>query len=167
VIAPKSRTYTYESQRMTPQAFASLSGLEFLQGVKDGTLPGSAMADTLEFTPVRLEAGRVTLEGTPQAYTYNMMGAVHGGYAATMLDSVMACCVQSLLPAGTGYATVEMNISLVRGMTAATGAVRAEGNVLHLGKSLATAEAKLIGRDDGTLYAHATTTCVLFPLKTT
>ncbi|NJK46388.1 MAG: PaaI family thioesterase [Pleurocapsa sp. SU_196_0] len=141
-----------------------MSGLEFLQGVKDGTLPGSAMADTLEFLPVSLEAGRVVLEGTPGAYTYNMMGAVHGGYAAAMLDSVMACCVQSLLPAGTGYATVEMKVSLVRGMTAETGTVRAEGHVLHLGKNVATAEARLIGRDDGKLYAHATTTCLLFPL---
>jgi uncharacterized protein (TIGR00369 family) len=95
----------------------------------------------------------------------NPIGSVHGGYAAALLDTVLGCAIHSALDRGVGYTTVELKVNYVRGMTIQTGLVRAEGTVIHLGRTLATAEAKLYGRDDGRLYAHGSTTCMLFPIQ--
>jgi uncharacterized protein (TIGR00369 family) len=109
---------------------------------------------------VEIEEGQVVFAVEPAEYHYNPIGVVHGGLAATLLDSAMGCAVQSLLPAGTGYTTLEMKVNLVRALTVETGEVRAEAKVIHMGGRIATAEGKVADRS-GKLYAHATTTCII------
>lgn len=96
---------------------------------------------------------------------YNPMGSVHGGYAATLLDSAMGCAVHSALLAGQIYATAELKVNLVRPILAGMGMLRAEGRLIHLGSRVGTSEGRLVGRDDGKLYAHGTTTCLVMPLR--
>jgi uncharacterized protein (TIGR00369 family) len=98
--------------------------------------------------------------GTPDRFVYNPLGTVHGGYAATLLDSAMGCAVHSTLPAGKAYTTVDLSISLVRAITERTGTVRSEAKVIHAGSSIVTAEGRIVGAD-GVLYAHGTTTCLV------
>jgi uncharacterized protein (TIGR00369 family) len=160
----QSRTYTYDTRRMKLQDLATQSGLEYLKKVFAGEIAGSPIASTLDFHPVELEAGRVVFEGEPKQFVFNPIGSVHGGYGAALLDTVLGCSIQTMLEAGQSYTTVELKVNYVRAMTDQTGFVRAEGKVIHVGKSLATAEAKLYGRDDGKLYAHGSTTCFVFPL---
>jgi uncharacterized protein (TIGR00369 family) len=161
----KTRTYSYDTRRMNPQELAQYSGLEYLSKVFAGEFAGSPIASTLDFHPVELEAGRVVFEGEPQQFVYNPIGSVHGGYAAAILDTVLGCSIQTMLEAGQAYTTVELKVNYVRAMTDKTGVVRAEGKTIHVGKNLATAEAKLFGRDDGKLYAHGSTTCFVFALQ--
>ena len=140
-----------------------LSGLEFMQGILEGRFPPAPIAAALKFELVEVEPGRAVFEGVPEFGFYNPISSVHGGYAATLLDSCMGCAVHSVLPAGQAYTTLEFKINFVRAMTDQTGRVRAEGRVIHPGKRAATAEGNLYdGR--GKLLAHATTTCLIFPL---
>lgn len=141
----------------------SMSGLEFLQAIADGRLPRPPISKIMGFTLVALEHGAVSFEGHPGQEHYNPIGSVHGGYAATLLDSCMGCAVQSTLPAGTGYTTLEFKVSLLRGMTADTGPVRAHGKILTSGRRVATAEGQLVD-GQGRLLATATTTCLVMPL---
>lgn len=140
---------------------ASMSGLDFLQGLLDGRLPAPPFAALLGFRPVEIESGRAIFVATPDAKLYNPIGSVHGGYAATLLDSCMGCAVQSKLKAGEGYTTVELKVNFVRQISADTGEVRAEGKVIHVGKQIASAEGRLTDAR-GRLLAHATTTCLVF-----
>ena len=119
---------------------------------------------TLGFRMAELEEGRVAFEGTPGPHLYNPLGTVHGGYAATLLDSAVGCAVHSQLPAGKGYTTLELKLNLVRALSDRVPLVRAEGTVVHAGQQVATAEGRLVGHD-GRLYAHATTTCLIFDLR--
>ena len=112
---------------------------------------------------LEVEAGRAVFGCLPAEYHYNPMGSVHGGLAATLLDSALGLAVYSALEAGTGYTTVQLNIHLVRAMTVDTGYVRVESRVLHVGRKLATAEATIIDKQ-GKLYAHGSTTCMVFSL---
>ena len=149
---------------VTPvETVRSMSGLEFLSKIRDGELPAPPIARTLDFDLAEIEHGRAVFEGTPGAQHYNPLGSVHAGYAATLLDSCMACAVQSTLAQGFGYTTVEFKINLVRALTGTTGKVRAEGKVLSGGRRIATAEGALLDQT-GKLLAHATTTCLIFEL---
>lgn len=159
-----TRTYTYDARRTNLADLTAHSGLEYLKKVFSGEFAGSPIGSTLEFYPVELELGRVVFEGEPKQFVFNLIGSVHGGYAAAILDSALGCCIQTMLKTGQGYTTVELKVNYVKAMTDKTGFVRAEGKIVHVGKSLATAEAKLYGRDDGKLYAHGSTTCFVFPL---
>lgn len=140
----------------------SLSGLEFLQGMADGRLPAPPIAALLGFRPTEIESGRAVFTATPDARLYNPIGSVHGGFAATLLDSCMACAVHSKLKAGQGYTTVELKVNFVRAISSETGVVRAEGKVIHVGRQIASAEGRLTDAR-GRLLAHATTTCLVFP----
>ncbi len=140
---------------------ASMNGLDFLQKLLDGTLPAPPFAALLGFRPTEVESGRVVFIATPDAKLYNPIGSVHGGFAATLLDSCMGCAVQSKLKAGEGYTTVELKVNFVRQISADTGEVRAEGKVIHVGKQIALAEGRLTDTR-GRLLAHATTTCMVF-----
>jgi uncharacterized protein (TIGR00369 family) len=142
---------------------SAMTGLAFLQGIAKGTLPPAPIAELMGFRLCEAEAGRVVFEGRPAACHYNPIGTVHGGYAATLLDSAMGCAVHSVLEAGMGYTTLEIKVNLVRPITAETGPVRAEGTLVHRGRRTATSEARLVDTD-GRLLAHATCTCLLFPL---
>lgn len=141
----------------------SMSGLEFLQAIRDGKLGPPPIGPTMGFHPISVEQGRVVFQGEPSPGVYNPIGSVHGGWAATLLDSCMACSVQTTVDKGYGYTTVEIKINYVRPITLKTTPLRAEGRVIAAGKRIATAEGKLIDAD-GRLYAHGTTTCLIFPL---
>jgi len=140
---------------------AGKSGLELLRCMLKGELPYPPIAETLDFSLVAVEFGTVTFQGTPQLKHYNPMGTVHGGWYATLLDSALGCAVQSVMPATSGYTTVELGINIVRAASHRTGPLRAIATVLHGGRQLATAEARIVAAD-GKLYAHGTTTCLVF-----
>ena len=142
---------------------AGLTGLELMQGVLEGTLPYAAIAKTLDFVMVEVGKGRAVFQGTPGPQLLNPMGTVHGGWFATLLDSALGCAVHTLMPQGRAYTTAELGVNMVKALTPKVQRVRAEGQVIHCGRQLATAEARLVG-PDGTLYAHATTTCLVFDL---
>ena len=139
-----------------------MSGLEHLQAMHRGEMPPAPIAALFGIEPVEVEEGRVVFAATPEHRHYNPIGSVHGGFAATLLDSAMGCAVQSILPAGTGYTTLELSVNYVRPMTADTGPVRAEGTVVHGGRRMATAEGRIWAERDGKLIAHGTTTCIVF-----
>ena len=141
----------------------SMSGFEFLQGILNGHIPIAHIGKTLDFFPVEGEPGRVVFQGTPGREHYNPMGSVHGGYFCTLLDSAVGCAVQSMLPKGVGYTTLEIKVNLIRAMTDKTGPVRAEGKIIQVGKQVGTAEGRIIDAN-GKVYAHATTTCLVFAL---
>ena len=134
-----------------------------MQAMLDGTLPYAAIAKTLDFTIIEVGPGRAVFQGQPGAQHLNPLGTVHGGWFATLLDSALGCAVHTMMPAGRAYTTAELGINLVKALTPKVARVRAIGQVLHCGRQLATAEARLVGAD-GTLYAHATTTCLVFDL---
>jgi uncharacterized protein (TIGR00369 family) len=148
----------------TPADVAGLSGLEVMQRIVSGALPMAPIGKTLDFYLVEASEGRAVFQGTPSPALLNPMGTVHGGWYATLLDSALGCSVACALPAGRGYTTAELGVNLVRGINPKVQRVRAEGKVLHCGRQLATAEARLYG-PDGTLYAHGTTTCLVFEMK--
>jgi uncharacterized protein (TIGR00369 family) len=151
---------------VTPlEELRKVSGLDFLRGMVAGRYPHAPITATLGFRLTEADPGRVVFTGTPQLKHYNPIGTVHGGYAATLLDSCMACAVHTHLQAGQGYTTVEFKVNLVRPMTAETGEVRAEGRTVNVGRQLATAEGYLYDAA-GTLLAHGTTTCIILGAKT-
>lgn len=148
-----------------PETAASMSGLEMLGAMIAGQLPGPPIMQTLDFTLTEVENGRALFEGHPAFNHYNPLGTVHGGYAATLLDSCMGCAVHTTLPKGVTYTTLEFKVSLVRAITKDTGVVRAEGKVLAAGRRTATAEGRLTDAS-GRLLAHGTTTCLIFEIPT-
>jgi len=149
---------------VTPiQVMASMSGLDFVRGIFDRTLPEPPIMEGVEPFDCTAEAGAVVIHSVPGIRHYNPIGSVHGGYAAILLDSAMGLAVQTTLPAGTGYTTLEFKISFVRGMNKDTGKIRTEGKVLNAGRRVATAEARILD-GKGRLLAHATTTCLVFEI---
>jgi uncharacterized protein (TIGR00369 family) len=146
-----------------PEQVAGLSGLETLQAMLRGELPYPPIAKTLDFNLMEVEPGKAVFQGTPGPAHLNPMGTIHGGWYATLLDSALGCAVHTMMPAGRGYTTAELSVNLVRGINGKAPRVRAEGKVIHCGRQLATAEARLYG-PDGTLFAHGTTTCLVFDL---
>jgi uncharacterized protein (TIGR00369 family) len=138
-----------------------MSGLEFVQGLVDGNSPLNTMAETLGYEIVEVSKGRVVAAATPHAGHRNPAGTVHGGLAATLLDSCMGLAVQTMLGKGIAQITLEFKISLVRPVTPQTGLVKAQGNVNSCGRRIGTAERKLTDKD-GRILAHGTTTCLIF-----
>lgn len=146
-----------------PEMLAGKTGLEIMQAMLAGALPYPPIADTLDFSLVEVGPGKAVFQGTPQLKHYNPLGSVHGGWYATLLDSALGCAVHTMMPAGRGYTTAELGVNIVRAATDKTGPLRAIGSVIHCGRQLATAEARLVG-PNGKVYAHATTTCLVFAL---
>jgi uncharacterized protein (TIGR00369 family) len=140
---------------------ADRSGLEIFAAIFAGELPRPPIGETLDFVPIHIEHGVAIFQGQPQLKHYNPLGTVHGGWIATLLDSAVGCAIHSTLPAGKAYTTLELKINFVRPLMQAVSLIRAEGRVIHAGRQVATAEGKLTG-PDGKLYAHATTTCLIF-----
>lgn len=147
-----------------PEQVAGMTGLETLQAMLRGELPFPPIARTLDFQLLEAEAGRAVFQGKPGPAHLNPMGGIHGGWYATLLDSALGCAVHTMMPAGRGYTTAELGVNLVKAIGTRVERVRAEGKVVHCGRQLATAEARLYG-PDGTLYAHGTTTCLVFELR--
>jgi uncharacterized protein (TIGR00369 family) len=139
------------------------TGLEALQAMLAGELPPPPIAQTMDFTLLSVAFGEAIFQGRPMFKHYNPLGGVHGGWFATLLDSALGCAVHTTMPVGRGYTTLEFKVNLVRALTDKVPLVRAIGKVVHGGKQVATAEASLVGHD-GRLYAHASTTCLVFDL---
>ena len=138
-----------------------LTGMQILEAIFAGTLPRPPVADTLDLIAIRVAAGSAVFQGRPLLKHYNPLGVVHGGWVTALLDSAMGCAVQTTLPAGKTYTTLELKVNFVRALTDQVPLVRAEGHVVHAGRQVATAEGRLIGPDEK-LYAHASTTCLIF-----
>jgi len=144
-----------------PELHRGKTGLELLQAMLRGELPFPPIAETLDFSLISVEAGTAVFQSTPQFKHYNPLGTVHGGWYATLLDSALGCAVQSVLSVGHSYTTVELGMNIVRAASRTTGPLRAAAHVVHSGRRLATAEGRIVG-PDGRLYAHGTTTCLVF-----
>jgi uncharacterized protein (TIGR00369 family) len=139
------------------------AGVAFLRGILEGRVPQAPITKTLNFALIEVDKGRAVFQGEPLHEFYNPIGTVHGGWPSTLLDSCMGCAVHSTLAAGQGYITVELKVNLIRPLSHATGPVRAEGKVINAGRTIAIAEGRLVG-PEGRLYAHGTTTCLIFDL---
>jgi uncharacterized protein (TIGR00369 family) len=149
---------------VTPtEVMALMAGIDFVRAIFDGRLPAPPIMQNIEPFDSTADPGIVAFYSTPGFRHYNPIGSVHGGYAATLLDSAMGLAVHSTLPPGTGYTTLEFKISFIRGMTKDTGTVRSEGRTLNVGRRAATAEARITDAE-GRLLAHATTTCLVFEI---
>ena len=159
-----TRTYEYEGRRTDVAKMMSMSGLDYLGGILRGDFPAAPIAATLGFRPAEFSFGKAVFEGVPQRFTYNPLGGVHGGWAATLLDSALGCAVHSTLPAGKGYTTVDLAISMVKGLSEKSGLIRCEASVIHVGGTIATAQGRVVG-SDGTVYAHGTTTCLILSAR--
>ena len=146
-----------------PEVVASMPGIDFVRAIFAGKLPAPPIMQTVEPFDSTAEPGVVVFHSIPGFRHYNPIGSVHGGYAATLLDSAMGLAVHSMLPAGTGYTTLEFKVSFIKGMTEDTGPVRTEGRTLNVGRRAATAEARITDTK-GRLLAHATTTCLIFEI---
>ena len=144
-----------------PAQAAGRSGLQVLQAISAGELPSPVIGTTMDFWPVEVEFGRIVFQGRPSAAYLNPMGSIHGGWFASLLDSAVGCAVHSTLPAGKGYTTAELKVSFVRAIGARTGVLRCEGKLINVGNRLGFAEGRIVG-PDGKLYAHASTTCLIF-----
>jgi uncharacterized protein (TIGR00369 family) len=144
-------------------AVASMDGMAQMRALLNGEAPHAHIGRTLDFMLIEIGPGRAVFQGRPAEAHLNPMGSVHGGWFATLLDSALGCAVHTMMPIGRGYTTAELGINMVRAITPKVQRVRAEGEVIHCGRQLATAQARLVG-PDGTLYAHATTTCLVFEM---
>jgi uncharacterized protein (TIGR00369 family) len=149
---------------VSPEVLTSCDELGFLRAIIDGTLPNPPISEVLGFHLIEVENGRAVFEGLPEYRYYNPIGTVHAGFAATLLDSALGCAIFSTLTKGDAWTTLELKLNLVRALTKDTGSVRAEGRIIHRGRTVATSEGDLKDRA-GKLYAHATTTCMIFPAK--
>ncbi|HYT27268.1 MAG TPA: PaaI family thioesterase [Actinomycetota bacterium] len=142
-------------------AARTMAGIDVLRAIVRGDLPAPPIAGLMDLRIAEVAEGRVVFETQPAEYHYNPIGMVHGGLACTLCDSAMGCAVQSTLPAGTGYTTLELKVNFVRPMTVTTGVVRCEAAVVSAGSRVATAEARVVDAA-GRLYSHATATCLIF-----
>jgi uncharacterized protein (TIGR00369 family) len=157
----RTRTVIWEDPRALAKAADGLSGLEYLQKIVSGELPPPPIGALMNFRISELSEGHAVFTVEPAEYHYNPIGVVHGGVAATLLDSAMGCAVHSMLPAGVSYTTLEIKVNYIRPMTVETGLVRCEANIIHVGGRTATAEARIVD-EKGKVYAHGTTTCIIF-----
>ena len=147
-----------------PEQFAGKSGLEIFQAMMRGEIPVPPISKTLDFILAEAAPGRVEFQGKPQFAHYNPLGSVHGGWIATLLDSALACAVHTLLPAGKTYTTLELKVNYVKALTDKVPLVRAIGEIVYSGGRIGTSQGKLVG-PDGTLFAHATTTCIVLDAR--
>jgi uncharacterized protein (TIGR00369 family) len=159
--ALRERTHTWTDPLLTAAEAVQSDGLTFLRRMMAGEVPPPPIATTLGFTLVEVESGRAVFGLDPEEFHFNPIGSVHGGVISTLLDSAAGCAVQSALPAGTAYTSLDLSVKFLRALRVGSGPVRCEGLVVHLGGRTALAEARLTSTD-GRLYAHATSSCMLF-----
>jgi uncharacterized protein (TIGR00369 family) len=157
----RSRTLVWQDPVATASAGAEMTGMEYMGAIVSGEMPPPPIAVTMRLRPVELEEGRVVFEGEPGEEHYNPIGVVHGGYAATLLDSALGCAVHTTLPAGVGYTSLGLEAKYVRPITRDTGRVLCEARVLYRGRRQATSEASLTAAESGKLLAHGTATSMI------
>lgn len=156
----RHRDVTWEDPLIGAALARNLSGLEYLRGIAEGRIPAAPIAALLGMTIVRVEPGQVTFGLDVGEHLYNPIGSVHGGVFCTLLDSAMGCSVHASLDRGQAYTTLELKVNIVKTLTLATPSVVAAGQVISAGRRVITASGRITG-PDGTLYAHATTTCLV------
>ena len=147
-----------------PEQFAGRSGMQIFEAMLAGEIPAPPITETLNFTLVEAAPGRAVFQGEPLFAHFNPLGTVHGGWIATLLDSAVACAIHTMLPAGKTYTTLELKVNYVKGLTEQVPLVRAIGEVIHSGGKIGTSQGRLVG-PDGTLFAHATTTCIVLDAR--
>jgi uncharacterized protein (TIGR00369 family) len=157
----RSRTLVWQDPVATAAAGAAMSGLDYMRAIVAGELPPPPIAVTMRLRPIELEEGRVVFEGEPGEEHYNPIGVVHGGYAATLLDSALGCAVHTTLPAGSGYTSLGLEAKFVRPISRDTGRVLCEAEVVYRGRRQATAEARLTAAESGKLLAHGQATLMI------
>ncbi len=159
--ATRTRTFSWRDPAATAAEGMKLAGIDYIRAIQTGELPPPPIARLLEMEIVEAEQGRAVFALTPAEWMYNPIGMVHGGIAATILDSCMGCAVHTTLSAGVGYTTTDVQLRYIRAMGGATGRVLAEGRVVHAGRRTATAEGRVFTQDDETLIAHGSTGCAI------
>jgi uncharacterized protein (TIGR00369 family) len=157
----RSITVSWHDPASLAEHARAMAGIDFLRALRDGRLPVAPIQELLGFPLIEVDEGRTVFSADPGEQHYNPIGVVHGGLAATLLDSAMGAAVHSTLSAGTRYTTLETKFNLVRAITAAGGEIRAEGSVVHRGSRAATAEGRVYRVGDGALLAHGTSTCLV------
>ena len=157
----RTRTITWEDPLALAKSAAGLSGLEYLHKIVRGELPPPPIGLLLDFRIAEISEGRAVFRVTPAEFHYNPIGVVHGGVAATLLDSATGCAVHSMLPAGAGYTTLEIKVNYIKALSVDTGEVSCEAKTIYVGGRTAIAEGKIVD-SKGKLYAHGTTTCMIF-----
>jgi uncharacterized protein (TIGR00369 family) len=157
----RTRELIWQDPVPTAAAGAAMTGMEYMEAIVAGEMPPPPIAVTMRMRPIELGAGRAVFEGEPGEEHYNPIGVVHGGYAATLLDSALGCAVHTTLSAGVGYTSLGLEAKYVRPITRDTGRVLCEANVLYGGRRQATAEASLTAAESGKLLAHGIATCMI------
>ncbi len=158
--AERTRTVTWEDPMIGAAAAMGMPGLDYLRAIQDGEIPPPPVAVLFGMDRPRIEPGHAVFEMPVGEHLYNPIGTVHGGVLATLLDSAMGCAVHSTLPAGVGYTTVDLAVTYLRPVTRDSGRLRCEAEVIHAGRTVATARAQLVDGNDK-LCATATTTCLI------
>ena len=162
-LEEKSKHHIQAAALQTGEIWHGQTGLDAIKGMMEGRTPPAPMGLHMNFCIVHAGLGQVIFQGRPQSTHLNPMGTVHGGWYATILDSALGCAVHTMLPAGRGYTTSQLHLQLVRSIPLGVERVQAVAEVMHCGRQLATAQSQLLG-PDGSLYAHATCTCMIFDL---
>ncbi len=157
----RTRTISWQDTAIGLERSKAMSGLEYIKAIQTGAVPPPPIAVLMGFWVSDVSEGKVIFTAEAAEYQYNPLGTVHGGVTATLMDSAMGCAIHTTLPIGSGYTTLELKVNYIRPITSRTGLVHCEGKVIHVGGRTATAEARVID-NEGTLYAHGTTTCILF-----
>jgi len=157
----RSRQLVWQDPVPTAAAGAAMTGMEYMRAIVAGELPPPPIAVTMRMGPIELGEGRAVFQGEPGEEHYNPIGVVHGGYAATLLDSALGCSVHTTLPAGVGYTSLGLEAKYVRPITRDTGRVLCEAKVVYRGRRQATAEANLTAAESGKLLAHGIATCMI------
>ena len=160
-VAQRTRTVTWKDFREGLASARTRSGLDYLRAIAQGELPAPPFAELLGFGLIEVREGRAVFTVEPGEHHYNPIGTVHGGLAATLLDSAMGCAVHSTLPVGASYTTLDLNVSFVRPIAHDTGTLTCTGEIVHVGGRVATAQGRLTDAQ-GKLYAHGVTTCMVF-----
>jgi uncharacterized protein (TIGR00369 family) len=154
------RTVTWEDPMIGAVAAASMDGLDYLRAIGSGEVPPPPIALLLGMEAPRVDPGSAVFSLEPGEHLYNPIGSVHGGVLATLLDSALGCAVHSTLPTGVGYTTVDLNVTYLRPVTRDSGRLTCQAEIVHSGRKVATARARVVD-GDGRLYATATTTCLI------
>ena len=156
------RSFEWADPADAARLAAGLSGLDVMQAIIDGRLPEPPLASALGLELLEVEPGRALFAIEPAEWMYNPLGSVHGGIAATLLDTCMGCAVHTTLPASSGYTTTDLQVRYLRALRVSDGRVFAEGRVVHTGRRTATAEGRLfLAADETALFAHGSTGCLI------
>jgi uncharacterized protein (TIGR00369 family) len=159
----RTRQVSWHDPLITAKAGHSMAGLDFLKSMLDGKVPPPPICDTLGFILSEVREGVAVFTSTPGEYHYNPIAVVHGGLAATLIDSATGCAVHSTLPLGMAYTTVNLGVDFLRPITTETGPLRCEGRIMHRGSRIAIAEGKVMD-EAGKVYVQGKSTCMIFKL---